>query len=236
MRRIALLVGIVTFCAVNVRAQSNLPLVASLQPAAESTEVNGSNPSLFAAANDGSGSTVHDAALAVTLPNAASAQEQPPVVLTVFQRYPFQIYGGYTFMRFYQVPGLTKSLNGFNMSVQYFIKNGPLALDGEFVATFGSEFKQTQKFAAGLGGARYRYQLPRGVQVWGHGLIGGGVALPQTAFGGQDALTYEVGGGADFGSESRRWALRVSADMLGTRFYGVNQYSPKLAAGIVYKF
>ena len=236
MRRAAFLVGIVAFCAVNVRAQSNLPVVASLQPATESTEVNGSNPPLFATANDGSGSALHDAALAVTLPNAASAQQPPPVVLTVFQRYPFAIYGGYTFMRFYQVTGLTKSLNGFNVSAQYYIKNGPVAVDGEFVATFGSEFGKTQKFGAGMGGARYRYQLPRGIQLWGHGLIGGGVALPQTAFGGQDAFTYEVGGGADLGSDSRRWGLRVSADMLGTRFYGVSQYSPKLAAGIVYKF
>ncbi len=34
----------------------------------------------------------------------------------------------------------------------------------------------------------------------------------------------------------RKFALRLEGDLLGTRFFQTNQWSPKVSAGIVYKF
>ena len=47
----------------------------------------------------------------------------PQDVTSVFENYAWQIYGGYTFLRFFELPGITPSMNGFNYSVVYYWKD-----------------------------------------------------------------------------------------------------------------
>lgn len=173
----------------------------------------------------------------VSLLNASSdpagAPQQP--VQGVFQNFNWQAYIGYTYVRFFQTPGVTLNTNGFNFGVVYYFKDW-IGADGEFVATFGSQFNQTAKFLLGMGGVRLRWSAPRGIEVWAHGMVGGSHYLPQTANGNQGALAYELGGGVDIAAGRRRWAYRLEADAVGTRYFSTYQYSPKVSAGIVFKF
>src|ERR1700733_11390004 len=46
---------------------------------------------------------------------AMSAPAEPPQgVYGVFQSYDWQAYAGFTYLRFYEVPGVTGNLDGFN--------------------------------------------------------------------------------------------------------------------------
>jgi hypothetical protein len=49
-------------------------------------------------------------------------------------------------------------------------------------------------------------------------------------------LAYELGGGVDINSRNSRWAYRIGADAVGSRYFNTYQFSPKVSAGIVYKF
>jgi hypothetical protein len=168
---------------------------------------------------------------------ALSAPADPPQgVYGVFQDFNFQVYGGYTFLRFYALPNFTDNMNGFNFGVVYYPGGRRIGADGEFVAAFGSSSGVSSKFASGMGGARFRFSAPRGLEAWVHGLVGGAHFLPQTPYGGLGAFSYELGGGIDLMPHHRRLGYRIQADMLGTRFFGTYQYSPKISAGIVYKF
>jgi hypothetical protein len=167
---------------------------------------------------------------------AFAPAEPPQGVYGVFQNFDWQAYAGYTFFRFYEVPNITQNMNGFNFSVAYYPRGGWVAAEGEFVAAFGSQAGVTSKFVLGMGGARFRWSAPRAVEVWVHGLAGGSHFTPQTAFGGQSAFGYEVGGGVDVNAHHHRMAYRLQGDMVGTRYFGTYQYSPKISAGIVYKF
>jgi hypothetical protein len=153
----------------------------------------------------------------------------------VFQNFNWQAYAGYTFVRFFQVPGIQVNTNGLNFGVVYYFKDW-IGADGEFVGTFGSQYGDTAKFLLGMGGGRLRWSAPRGLELWAHALVGGAHYLPRTANGDTGALAYEFGGGVDISAGRRRWAYRLSADVVGTRFFNTYQYSPKFSAGIVFKF
>lgn len=169
---------------------------------------------------------------------AAEPADPPQVVFGVKPQYDFQAYLGYTFLRFYQVPGTSINTNGFNYSIVYYPDhfNGKLGADGEFVLTFGSQFDEKARFLLGMGGARYRWELPRNIEIWAHALVGGSHYVPQTSYGTEGALGYELGGGVDINTHNSRWSYRVGADMIGTRYFSTYQFSPKISAGIVYKF
>jgi len=154
----------------------------------------------------------------------------------VFETYDWQAYAGYTFFRFYEVPGITQETNGFNLSLVYYHHGGRIGAEGEMVATYGSQWGTTSKFLAAMGGLRYRFGETRRVEWWAHGLAGGSHFLPQTAWGGQSAFAYEAGVGVDLNAHRHRIAYRVSGDMVGTRYFSTYQYSPKISAGIVLKF
>lgn len=164
-----------------------------------------------------------------------AAAEQQPDVQGVFQYFNWQAYLGYTYVRFFQVPGIQLNTNGLNFGVVYYFREW-IGADGEFVGTFGSQYGDTAKFLLGMGGARLRWSAPRGLELWAHALVGGSHYLPQTANGGQGAMAYELGGGVDISAGRRRWAYRFSGDVVGTRYFNTYQYSPKFSAGIVFKF
>jgi hypothetical protein len=168
--------------------------------------------------------------------NSEAAAEPPQVVIGIRENYPFQLYVGYTFLRFYEVPGRTVNTNGFNYSVVYYPK-GWIGADGEFVLTLGDQYPYRAAFLLGMGGARVRWKpFQRNIEVWAHGLLGGSHFVPQTSYGGQGAFAYELGGGLDLNTGSERYAIRAGADMVGTRYFNSNQFSPKISVGFVYKF
>jgi hypothetical protein len=161
--------------------------------------------------------------------------DPPQTVYGVHENYSWQAYLGYTYLRFYEVPGTTQNKNGFNYSMVYFI-NKWIGADGEFVATFGSQSGTSSHLLLGMGGGRVRWAAPRGLELWAHGLAGESHFTPQTPYGGQSAMGFEAGAGVDINAHHRRLAYRVSGDMVGTRYFNTYQYSPKISVGVVFKF
>jgi hypothetical protein len=109
-------------------------------------------------------------------------------------------------------------------------------LDAEGLAVFGSQGGTNTHLFSGMAGPRFRWTARRGFELWAHGMIGGAYFSPKTPFGSQGALAYEGGGGIDLNSPHSRFAIRLSADLLGTAFFSTYQLSPKFSAGLVYKF
>jgi hypothetical protein len=168
---------------------------------------------------------------------SVTVDPEPQVVLSVHQEYSWQAYVGYSFFRFYESshPTIRENQNGANWSIVYYWKDW-LGFEGEMAATHGDQFHQSSWFLFGGGGPRFRWSGPRGIELWGHALFGGSHFTPQTSFGKQEAFAYEVGGGADFRSPWPRLGYRVGADMVGSHYFSTYQYSPKVFAGIVFKF
>jgi hypothetical protein len=174
------------------------------------------------------------------MPVSAASTEMDPdpqQVKGVYRRYAWQAYAGYTFFRFYETshPNQEENQNGANWSIVYYWKEW-FGIDGEMSATYGTQGGQDSWFLFGGGGPRFRWSGPRGLELWGHALVGGSHFTPQTAFGPQEALAYEVGGGVDIGGHYRRWAIRVSGDMIGSHYFSTYQFSPKISTGFVFKF
>ena len=161
----------------------------------------------------------------------------PQQVQGVFRRYAWQAYAGYTFFRFYETshPTHNESQNGANWSIVYYWKDW-LGIDGEMSATYGHQSNEDSWFLFGGGGPRFRWSGPRGLELWGHVLFGRTHFTPQTAFGPQEAFAYEAGGGVDIGGHYKRWAIRVSGDMIGSHYFSTYQFSPKVSTGFVFKF
>jgi opacity protein-like surface antigen len=159
-------------------------------------------------------------------------------VVSAVTRQPIELdyFGGYTFTRFYEVPGSSVDGNGFNFGLNIYPSNGWIGGDGEFMVTFATVNNQPSKFLLGMGGPKVRWRIPHEpLIVWAHGLAGEAHFSPQTSYGKEDAIGYEVGGGVDY-RVSAHLAFRAEADMVGTRFFDTTQYSPKIGVGVVLKF
>jgi hypothetical protein len=194
-------------------------------------------PSLFALAGTPALATASRAGAAVSsAPGSASTDQEQPTVYGVIKNYNWQVNGGFTFLRLYVVPHVTENMAGLNIGAVYYPGGKWIGAEGEFTGTFGSLLGISSKYVQGMGGARFRWAAPRGLEIWGHGMIGGSKLLPQTAFGNQASFAYEVGGGVDINPHQRRFAYRFGADMVGTHFFSTYQYSPKVYAALVYKF
>jgi hypothetical protein len=156
----------------------------------------------------------------------------------VFQTYTFQIYADYSFFRFYVAskPNLNENMNGLDFGFNYYPGAGWLGFEGQFAAEFGTLLHSSSKFAMALGGVRVRTSAPRNAEIWGHVLVGYTKFIPQTALGGQSAFAFEVGGGVDLGSHRSRFRIRLQGDLVGTRYFSTYQYSPRIAAGVVYNY
>jgi len=185
------------------------------------------------------------AAAVTSLPKSLSkistttAEPDPsPQVLSVYPTYRWQAYGGFTFFRFYETsrPTVNENTVGANWSIVYYIFRDWIGIDGEMAATHGMQNGHDSWFLFGGGGPRFRWWAPRGTEIWGHFLFGGSHFTPQTAFGPQEAIAYEVGAGIDIGGHNQRWALRFSGDMIGSHYFSTYQFSPKISAGFIFKF
>ena len=174
---------------------------------------------------------------ATAAPEPMPAPAEPQGVYGVVQNYNFQIYGGFTYFHFYELPGTTGSLDGFNVGMAYFPRAGHLGLDGEFEVGFAPQNGVNTTLDAGMGGARFRVSNHHGDELWVHALVGLAHFVPLTPYGNDNALAIEAGGGLDVAPRRNgRLAYRVEGDVVGTYFFGTYQYSPKIAVGLVYKF
>jgi hypothetical protein len=226
MRYVAFLLGLVVLGAGTAGAQLNASNYTLIPPPAFSSSVNLTDPAsaLLAASAPSLAYTLTSAPASDPNPFLvpAATAPKPQDVTSVFENYSWQAYLGYTYMRFYELPSITKSTNGYNFGIVYYITNH-WGVDGEFQ---GSYLHQ---------GGTDGWFLFAGVEIWAHGLGGWSHFTPQTAAGFQQAAAWEVGGGLDFAFKPR-WSLRVSADCMGTRYFDTYQFSPKASAGIVFKF
>ena len=180
-----------------------------------------------------------DAAM-LNLPDRSApiSEPEPQYVQSVHQQLSWQAYVGYTFFRFYESshPTSEENQNGANWSIVYYWKDW-LGIDGEMSATYGHQGNRGSWFLFGGGGPRFRWSGPRGLEFWGHALFGGITFHSSDAFGKQEAFAYEVGGGVDINADTiKRWAFRFGADMIGSHYFSTYQYSPKVSAGLVFKF
>jgi hypothetical protein len=175
-------------------------------------------------------------ALSASPEPASDPAPEPQGVYGVLQNYNWQVYVGFTHMVFYELPGVTGNLNGFNGALDYYIHGGHFGGDGEFAVAFAPQSGVNTTLALGLGGVRYRIDAGRGIELWVHGMVGAAHFVPVTPFGGTNAFAFEEGGGVDFNPRHRRLGYRVQADSVGTRFFGTHQYNVKVSLGIVYKF
>jgi hypothetical protein len=232
MKCSAVVLGVVLFAA-TVSAQTNfsgpqLPAAPGATTANFLSDATQPSPTLMAEAQP-------SAAITAAEPLASAADLDGPPVLSIRTPYNWELYAGYSFFDFYEVPNTTNLENGFDVAVDYFPWAGWIGGEGDMQATFGHQLGCTSKFVMASGGVKLRWAGPRGTQFFIHGLAGGAHYFPQTAFGGQDAFGYEAGGGVDV-AHGRRMAFRGEVDAVGTRFFGTYQYSPKFSLGIVFKF
>src|SRR5579872_2532206 len=112
MKRAGLLIACVLFFSCALKAQE-----------VASNEVT-STPDTSIAAN------LPPAFASVALPAASSEPAAPQVPVSVIPRYQFQLYAGYTFVRFYAYPGLEANRNGFDLSASYFPRSGFVGVEG----------------------------------------------------------------------------------------------------------
>jgi len=253
MRYVLVLMGIVALVGLSAGAQSlpnsslllTMPFASPFTPlqvsdspftpatgAPAATSLGGLAPISRAAATLGPTGTL---GLSATSPT--EMDPDPQRVQGVFEKYSWQAYVGYTFFRFYESshPTIHENQNGANWSIVYYWKDW-LGIDGEMSATYGNQGGQDSWFLFGGGGPRFRWSGPRGVELWGHALFGRSHFTPQTAFGAQEAFAYEAGGGVDIGGHYKRWAIRVSGDVIGSHYFSTYQFSPKISTGFVFKF
>jgi hypothetical protein len=239
MKQTAFLFAAILLLAASAGAQANPDHSLPLAPAAPeaAAAIAPGAPSLFAMdAAPAPIATSAPGTAAFSAPSSNSTDQQPSVY-GVFQNYNWQATAGYTFFRFYVVPHVTDNMNGINLGLQYYPGGKWFAADGEFVGAWGTNYGLgVTKYVQAMGGGRARWSGPRGLEIWGHALVGRSNFLPQTSLGNQAAFAYEAGGGVDLNIHQRRIAYRVSANMVGTRYFGTYQYSPNVSIGVVFKF
>jgi hypothetical protein len=250
MRYISVLVGVILLAALSAAAQQYIAGPASLSPEPDARVATpapiAQNASLFALASPILDTAVKTpappaqkmfmpAAFADPVILAPSSAPEPQAIPGVFENYSWQAYAGYTFVRFYELPAVAENQNGVNGGITWFY-NDWLGVDVEALGVHGT-LGGASSWTMFVGvGPRLRMWAGRNLEVFGHTLIGGAAFWPDTPYGSQGAFGYELGGGVDFRPHRSRFSLRLQGDLLGTRFFQTNQWSPKVSAGLVYKF
>jgi hypothetical protein len=231
MKLSAILLGTILFAAFSTPAQTNFAQVSFAAPTF------GVTPAVAAVSPLNSVSLAEPFASSPALPPAAmpAPEPVPQGVQGVFEKYSYDVYVGYTFFRFYEVPGVESSMNGVNGSFVYWYHDR-IGLDAEVFATYGSQPGQNSWLVSGAVGPRVRWIKPKGIDLWLHALGGGTYITPQTPYGGQTAISAIVGGGVDLNGHHRHMAIRIAIDGVASHYFETFQFSPKLSAGIVYKF
>jgi hypothetical protein len=236
MKHLSILFGTLLFAALSTSAQTNFAHVSFAAPAFGVTPADVITSPTFAPPPAAQPNAFASLALvptpALPVPDPAPV---PQTVQGVFEKYSYDAYAGYTFFRFYEVPGIVSNMNGFNGSFVYWYRDriGP---DAEVFATYGSQPGINSWLTFGGIGPRVRWIKPRGIDFWAHALFGGAYMTPKTPYGGQGTVAGAIGAGVDLNGHHRHMALRIGIDGIATHFFGTFQFSPKASVGIVYKF
>jgi hypothetical protein len=239
MRYFSILLGLVFLLSLSASAQSttsnSVLLPASYYAVPAAPDFAASAPAISLTPFSVTPANTQPGGLAPSTPlSLMPAAAAPQDVTSVFETYAWQLYGGYTFLRFYELPSITQTMNGFNYSVVYYWKDW-FGFDGEFAATHATQNDVSSWFLFGGGGPRFRWSAKKGVELWAHALVGYSHFTPQTPAGDQHAFAYELGGGVDLPFKPR-WALRVGADAMCTTYFSTHQFSPVAHAGVVFRF
>src|SRR5271155_945450 len=212
MKYICVLLGGLLFVAVNAGAQSSFGSSVSL--ASPSFMTYAVAPATLATPAADSPAIFPAPAFASPAP-AAPPAAMPQDVQGVFNKYSWDVYAGYTFFRFYEVPGVNSNMNGGNISGVYYYRDW-LGADAEVMATYGSQPGQNSSVGVAGIGPRFRYVGPKGIDLWAHAMVGGMWITPQTPYGGQGALAGLAGVGVDLNAPHRHVPPREGVGGLPT--------------------
>ena len=222
MRHVAVLCGIVLILAFRADAQvssgtslllgSPMPAFAFASPAAAPSQPRrGANAS----------------ALAASAPDPA-----PQGVYGVLQNYNWQAYAGYTHFTFYEIPGVTSNLNGFNMSLVFLPpRRDTLAPMGSLRLRSLQRRGSIPRWRSEWGERATVLDAGRGIELWAMAWSVGRISAPD---GISEARTHSLSRwAAESISTPRhgRLGYRAQVDMVGTRFFGTHQYNPKISLG-----
>ena len=150
MRHAGFLIGSILFIAMNAGAQINAANTAPAEPFSQVSLLTPSENSFnfpVLPAPEG---------LITATPRALTNVEADPTqyVQSVYETYRWQAYVGYEYLRFYEVPAITKNSNGFMYSMVYYLKDW-IGLDGELNATHLNQYNTGGWFLLGAGGPRF---------------------------------------------------------------------------------
>ncbi len=167
-------------------------------------------------------------------PPALAVPPPPPPAQNIFPVYPWQFNLSYTYVRFYEVPGLTPNMNGFSASLAHFLWR-PFGVEGELTGAYNTQFGQSARFAFVGGGPRVRFVYVGKFEPWAHFVVGHAHYNILTAFGKKGTFAYEAGGGVDL--RMNNWfSVRAEGDAIVSYFFNAHQVSPKIAGGMVLNF
>ena len=144
---------------------------------------------------------------------------------------PLQLGVGFTFLSFHEVPSNTINNGGFAASVLY--RRAQMGFEGELTDAVGSQNGVDSQILFTGGGARLYMPDFGSFRPWTHAEVGLAHLSPKSSLGASHALGYKVGGGFDFNPRGSRIEYRVSADILGSTFFGTYQVSPEVSVGFV---
>ncbi len=184
----------------------------------------------------------------VVAPSAASALPASPQGASRPDFTDWQISLGYEFTRLnmpsqsvgvYTLPPFTANENGFDVSFTRFVARWA-GIEAESSSGFGSgsipQISSAKSFFVG-GGARFAHRGHR-VEPWVHAVVGLEhlrVSQTSVAYGSNNGVGFLGGGGVDFHLNVRT-AIRVQADYLGTGFFGEEESSFQIGAGLAFNF
>jgi hypothetical protein len=158
----------------------------------------------------------------------------PPPPVEYYPSYAFQAFIGFDFFRFYQIPGVRINLPGVYGSMAYFLTKN-LGVEGSVAGGFGNQFGEKARISFTGAGGRFRYPVGYRIEPFVHADFGYAHYVPQTADGKQGAMGIVAGGGVDY--RLRRWiSIRGEGNVLYSRFFGANQFSPLIAGGVVFNY
>jgi Outer membrane protein beta-barrel domain len=141
-----------------------------------------------------------------------------------------QVFGGYSYMR-YDPSNVDVSLNGWNASAEYQFFHG-LGIVGDFAGDYGSPQGLHSSMTTYLFGPQIAF--PARVSPFAHVLFGGA----HLSVAGATDNSFAVGYGAGFDVHvTHNLGVRIiEIDDIYTRFANYNQNSPRISAGITFRF
>jgi len=162
-------------------------------------------------------------------PNAAfpASQPRPQAINDDDVRGTWELGLGYAFVRFQSSP-FNASMNGFNSSVSYYLRDH-LALEGNVTAAF-SEDARYLFYGGGVKVSKGNARL----QPFAHALLGAAHIFPRAATG-NNGFAVRLGGGLEAQLRQQIW-LRVEADYVRSQLYSSGQNNFQAVAAINYRF